>query len=357
MDIYLVGGALRDELLELAVNDRDFVVVGADVTEMLDLGYHQVGKDFPVFLHPKTQEEYALARIERKTAQGYTGFEFDTQKSVTLIQDLSRRDLTINAMARDKKGQLIDPFGGEKDLQMGLLRHVSSAFSEDPVRVLRVARFAARFSPMGFKVAHTTHKLMLEMSASGEVDALVGERVFAELKKSLDYQTPSAFFKVLCTCNAYEKVFSSLKCMPISHKDAFNFLDNLAAPAYLKFAIWLKDEQSQNITTVCKAIKCPKKYTQLALLTAQFLNFMQTIEQQGALSWFAFFSKTDALRRTQRFSDLLKVYQLLDINTEKLIKLRNILSDIDIQSLDKTNLRQSIVQEKKRLIKLFLNPT
>lgn len=192
MEIYLVGGAVRDKLLGLPVRERDWVVVGATPQQMLDLGYKPVGKDFPVFLHPETGEEYALARTERKTGPGYTGFAFHAAPDVTLEEDLRRRDLTINAMAEDAAGNLIDPFNGREDLDAGLLRHVSSAFAEDPVRILRLARFKARFGKWGFKVAHGTHALMKRMVASGEVDALVPERVWAETLKALGEDRPGS---------------------------------------------------------------------------------------------------------------------------------------------------------------------
>src|SRR5262245_34711761 len=178
MKIYSVGGAVRDELLGLPVTDRDYVVVGATPEEMVKLGYKPVGKDFPVFLHPQTHEEYALARTERKTARGYHGFEFRAAPDVTLEQDLARRDLTINAMAKDAKGRILDPFNGARDLEAGVLRHVSPAFAEDPVRILRVARFAARFP---FAVAPETLSLMRTMAENGEADALVPERVWQEI--------------------------------------------------------------------------------------------------------------------------------------------------------------------------------
>ena len=188
MKIYEVGGAVRDELLGLPVKDRDYVVVGATPEEMIDLGYRPVGKDFPVFLHPDTHEEHALARTERKTARGYHGFEFYSAPDVTLEQDLARRDLTINAIARAEDGSLIDPFDGAEDLSAGILRHVGAAFVEDPVRILRVARFAARF---GFDIAPETFELMRAMVDSGEVDALVRERVWQELARGLMEKRPS----------------------------------------------------------------------------------------------------------------------------------------------------------------------
>lgn len=211
MKTYLVGGAVRDELLGLPVRERDWVVVGARPQDLLDRGFRPVGKDFPVFLHPQTQEEYALARTERKTAPGYRGFEVRFSPDVTLEQDLARRDLTINAIARDPDtGELIDPFGGERDLHARVLRHVSPAFVEDPVRVLRVARFAARFAPLGFTIAPETYALMRKVAASGELDALVPERVWQELHRALETPAPWVFFGVLRTADALKIVFPEI---------------------------------------------------------------------------------------------------------------------------------------------------
>lgn len=210
MKTYLVGGAVRDKLLGLKPKERDWVVVGSSPDEMLKLGYKPVGKDFPVFLHPKTKEEYALARTERKTAPGYTGFSFHAAPDVTLEEDLLRRDLTINAIAMDDDETLIDPFNGREDLDAGLLKHVSNAFVEDPVRILRIARFAARFAKFGFNVAHGTNKLMRSMVDNGEVDALVAERVWKELSKALTEDHPEAFFKVMRGCGALAKLFPEI---------------------------------------------------------------------------------------------------------------------------------------------------
>ena len=213
MKTYLVGGAVRDRLLGLDSKDRDHVVVGATPQQLLDLGYQPVGKDFPVFLHPQTREEYALARTERKTGRGYHGFAFDADPSVTLEEDLRRRDLTINAMAQDEHGALIDPFGGARDLEQKLLRHVSPAFSEDPVRVLRVARFAARYAARGFRVADETLELMRQTVQSGEVDHLVPERVWAETCKALGESTPSAFVQTLRDCGALARVLPEVDAL------------------------------------------------------------------------------------------------------------------------------------------------
>ena len=213
MKTYLVGGAVRDRLLGIEVKDRDYVVVGARPQELLDRGYKPVGKDFPVFLHPDTREEYALARTERKTGRGYHGFAFDADPSVTLEDDLRRRDLTINAIAQDEHGTLIDPFGGARDLEAKVLRHVSPAFAEDPVRVLRLARFAARYAARGFRIADETMQLLRQMVASGEVDHLVAERVWAETCKALTEQTPSAFLLCLRDCGALQRVMPEVDAL------------------------------------------------------------------------------------------------------------------------------------------------
>lgn len=211
MKTYLVGGAVRDELLGLPVSERDHVVVGATPEQMLELGYRQVGRDFPVFLHPETHEEHALARTERKSAPGYHGFIVHASPEVTLEQDLLRRDLTINAMARAADGALIDPFNGRADLDARVLRHVSPAFAEDPVRVLRVARFAARFAPLGFRVADETLALMTDMVRAGEVDALVAERVWQETGRALGEAVPARFFEVLRECGALSVLFPEIE--------------------------------------------------------------------------------------------------------------------------------------------------
>src|SRR5271169_1576123 len=210
LKIYCVGGAVRDRLLGLPVMDHDWVVVGATPEDMVDRGYRPVGKDFPVFLHPDTHEEYALARTERKTAPGYKGFVIHASPDVTLEQDLLRRDFTINAIAEDAKGRLIDPYGGEADLRAGILRHVSPAFNEDPVRILRAARFVARF---GFSIAPETLELMCTIVNNGEVDALVAERVWQELARGLMEKTPSRFFTTLRECGALAKILPEVDAL------------------------------------------------------------------------------------------------------------------------------------------------
>ena len=213
MEIYLVGGAVRDEQLGLPIRERDWCVVGASPDELLSEGYRQVGKDFPVFLHPETNEEYALARTERKTGKGYHGFEFQTSPEVTLEDDLSRRDLTINAMAKDEDGNLVDPFDGVSDLEHRILRHVSDAFSEDPVRILRAAKFRARFASLGFEIAAETLGLMKQMVASGEADALQPERVWQETEAALSGPDPQVYFQVLRDCDALAVIFPEIDAL------------------------------------------------------------------------------------------------------------------------------------------------
>lgn len=213
MKSFLVGGGVRDALLDLPVTDRDWVVTGATPEAMEAAGYKAVGRHFPVFLHPETGEEYALARTERKTGPGYHGFEFDASPEITLEDDLRRRDLTINAMARDEDGRLIDPYGGARDLEQRLLRHVSDAFREDPVRVLRVARFAARFAYLGFRVADETRRLMREMVDAGEVDALVAERVWLDTEKALQAGRPGVFLAELRRCGALGRLMPEVDAL------------------------------------------------------------------------------------------------------------------------------------------------
>ena len=210
LDVYLVGGAVRDALLGIEVYDRDWVVIGATSDEMLKQGFQQVGKEFPVFIHPKSKEEYALARTERKMGVGYHGFEVFAAPSVTLEEDLIRRDLTINAIAQDKQGRLIDPYGGQTDIEHRVLRHVSEAFAEDPLRVLRVARFAAKLHAFGFTIAPETEQLMTQMVQGGELSALTPERVWQELVKALSTDSPSVFFEVLDRVGAVQALFPSL---------------------------------------------------------------------------------------------------------------------------------------------------
>ena len=309
MKAYCVGGAVRDELLGRPVKDRDYVVVGAMPEEMIRQGYKPVGKDFPVFLHPRTQEEYALARTERKTAPGYHGFEFHAAPDVTLEQDLARRDLTINAIARDEDGRLIDPFNGAADLKAGVLRHVSAAFAEDPVRILRVARFAARY---GFRVAPETMKLMREMAASGEADALVPERVWQEVARGLMEAKPSRMFEVLRECGALARVMPEVDALwddadADAAREAMRVLDAAAgagATLPVRFAALSRALDPLAVEALAGRIKVPADCRDLALLAARHANTLLDAVELDPQSVLELFNAVDAWRRPERFAEL-----------------------------------------------------
>ncbi|MDH3900976.1 MAG: multifunctional CCA addition/repair protein [Gammaproteobacteria bacterium] len=325
MEIYLVGGAVRDKRLGLPAVERDWVVVGSTPEEMRRLGYQQVGKEFPVFLHPETKEEYALARTERKTGHGYTGFETCATADITLEQDLQRRDLTINAMAETPDGELIDPCNGAADLSDGVLRHVSPAFSEDPVRILRVARFAARFAHWGFRVDHGTNALMRHMVQDGEVDHLVPERVCAELVKALAERTPSRFFAVLYGCGALARLFPEVEPLylvdteqghggtsPLVTLDAV--VTDSRDPA-IRFAALVCDidrlEQDafnrDTLAALCERLRLPNSYRELAQLALVHRRQLLAADRLEPESVLGLLENTDALRRPERFAGLLQV--------------------------------------------------
>ena len=307
MKVYAVGGAVRDELLGLPVQDRDYVVVGATPQDMVELGYRPVGKDFPVFLHPETHEEYALARTERKTGRGYHGFEVHAAPDVTLEQDLERRDLTINAMARDENGALIDPFNGAEDLSAGILRHVSSAFVEDPVRILRVARFAARF---GFDVAEETAALMRDIVARGEADALVPERVWQELARGLMEARPSRVFEVLDDAGALARIAPEIAALVHDREAGQAALDALdaaaaaGAPLHVRFAAFLRALDPYAVEALAARLKLPSAVRELALLAARHANTVADAESLAPEAVLELLDASDAWRRPERFSEL-----------------------------------------------------
>ena len=315
MKIYSVGGAVRDELLGLSVTDRDYVVVGASPEQMVKLGYKPVGKDFPVFLHPKTHEEYALARTERKTARGYHGFEFHASPDVTLEQDLARRDLTINAIARDDTGSTIDPFDGAADLKARVLRHVGPAFGEDPVRILRVARFAARFD---FAIAPETLQLMRKMVASGEADALVAERVWQELARGLMERQPSRMFHALLECGALAVVLPELagRFMGSAGEHTTAALDIAAARGLglaQRFAVILTHTDETVISGLCGRLRVPQGCRELALLAAKHHADIASAPALRADAVLWLLQAVDALRRPERFAQLLDVCAVDDL--------------------------------------------
>lgn len=339
LDVYLVGGAVRDRLLGRAIKERDWVVVGATPTEMERRGFRPVGKDFPVFLHPDTHEEYALARTERKTARGYHGFSFHAALDVTLEQDLARRDLTVNAMAERPDGTLVDPFHGQRDLEQRLLRHVSPAFREDPVRILRLARFAARYAPLDFRPAEETLELARGMVADGEVDALVPERVWQEMVRALAEERPSAFIKVLRDCHALARLFPAVDALfgvpqrPEYHPEVdtgvhtLMVLDQAAAlsdSTEVRFAALMHDlgkgitpreewprhvgHERRGVPLVrelCRRYKVPNDHRNLALLATEHHLVVHRAAELRAETILKLLERCDAFRRPERFQELL----------------------------------------------------
>jgi tRNA nucleotidyltransferase (CCA-adding enzyme) len=339
MQVYLVGGAVRDELLGRPVGERDWVVVGATPEELTRLGYRQVGREFPVFLHPETHEEHALARTERKSAPGYRGFTVEFNPGVTLEQDLARRDLTINAMARAGDGTLIDPFSGRDDLEQRVLRHVSDAFAEDPVRVLRLARFAARYAPLGFRVADDTLALARSMVAAGELDALVAERVWQETDKALGEREPAMYFEVLRASDALGKIFPEIERLygvpqpqrwhpeidtGVHSLMALGAAARLSENKVVRFAALVHDlgkaetprdrwpshvgheERSVRLVNeLCARLKIPNEYRDLAVLAARHHGVIHQAAELRPATTVDLLDAADAVRRPARFEQLL----------------------------------------------------
>ncbi|MCS3606751.1 multifunctional CCA addition/repair protein [Erwinia rhapontici] len=338
MKTYLVGGAVRDGLLNLPVKDKDWVVVGASPQQMLELGFEQVGRDFPVFLHPSSHEEYALARTERKSGSGYTGFVCYSAPDVTLEQDLARRDLTINAIAQDADGYYYDPYGGRDDLENRLLRHVSEAFNEDPLRVLRVARFAARYAHLNFHIASETLALMQSMAESGELSHLTPERVWKETEAALQTRNPQVFFQVLRDCGALAVLFPELDNLygvPAPAKwhpeidTGVHTLMTLAMAAQLspevdiRFATLFHDvgkaltppEKWPShhghgpagvplVAALCERLRIPNALRDLALLVTEFHDLVHTVQNQSATTLVALFDRLDAWRKPHRVEQI-----------------------------------------------------
>lgn len=339
MKTYLVGGAVRDEILGYPFKEKDWVVVGATVDDMISTGYLQVGKDFPVFLHPDSKEEHALARTERKTAAGYKGFEVHASPDVTLEDDLVRRDLTINAIAKDANGEFIDPHHGIQDIEKKILRHVSDAFLEDPVRILRIARFMARYAHLGFSIADETMDLMKEMVSAGEVDALVPERVWQEMQKALTEKTPTAFFTALRDCDALARILPELDCLfgvpqPIEHHPEIDtgvhtmmVLQQaciLSDDPQVRFAALVHDlgkgttpekewprhinheaRGADIVKKVCQRLRIPNEYRDLAERTARFhLHYHRALELKPA-TMVKTLEQLDAFRKPGRFEKFL----------------------------------------------------
>jgi tRNA nucleotidyltransferase (CCA-adding enzyme) len=332
MQVYLVGGAVRDALLNRKVVERDYVVVGATPEEMLSQGFTQVGKDFPVFLHPKTQEEYALARTERKSGKGYTGFVCDASSSVTLEEDLLRRDLTVNAIAQDNYGKLIDPYGGKKDLENRVLRHVSEAFNEDPLRVFRVARFATRYAYLGFTIATETMALMQSMAQSGELSTLSAERVWQETKRSLLEKTPHVFFTVLNQAHGLNDWFTELESnldtalatlktavdLEKAKNESFvkdtgsetplpNSSNSETARLITRFTALLSHLGEEDAKHLCSRLKVQNQVSEIVILACKFKDFLLTMQNSPA-DLLALFNGCDAWRREERFTLLFSAF-------------------------------------------------
>ncbi|HJS89351.1 MAG TPA: multifunctional CCA addition/repair protein [Steroidobacteraceae bacterium] len=339
MQVYLVGGAVRDRLLGRQVKERDFVVVGARPEELESQGFIPVGREFPVFLHPQTHEEYALARLERKVAPGYRGFATQFSPDVTLEEDLRRRDLTINAMAESPAGEIIDPYGGQRDLEARLLRHVSEAFIEDPVRVLRVARFAARYAELGFRVAEETVALMRAMTHSGELSALVPERVWQETERALGESRPDVFFETLRQCGALEVIFPEIEALfgvpqpPRWHPEidtgvhvllALRYAARAGFSARVRFAVLMHDLGKARtaperwpshrgheeagvpmIEALCARLKVPNGFRDVAVLTARHHAVVHRAKELRPATVLKLLEATDAFRRPERFEEML----------------------------------------------------
>jgi tRNA nucleotidyltransferase (CCA-adding enzyme) len=320
--VYLVGGAVRDELLGLPVKERDYVVVGATPEEMVRQGFKPVGKDFPVFLHPKTHEEYALARTERKSGRGYKGFKVYASPEVTLEEDLKRRDLTINAMAKAEDGTLIDPFHGKKDLEDGVLRHVSEAFAEDPVRILRVARFAARF---GFSVHETTMALMRRMVESGEADYLVPERVWQEFARGLAEPHPELMFEVMQRSGLLAKAFPELKAWP----------RQFSGSVPVRFALLAWPLGEKEVEALCERLRAPNEVRELALAACRNKEALRSSTPEGLLGLL---KGADALRRPERFAELLEAARLAEpaIDTARIERSRAAAAAVDAAAIAKS---------------------
>jgi tRNA nucleotidyltransferase (CCA-adding enzyme) len=339
MKVYLVGGAVRDQQLEIPVTERDWCVVGATPDDLERDGYKRVGKDFPVFLHAQTGEEYALARTERKTAAGYHGFSFNTSPDITIEEDLERRDLTINAMAIDDAGKLVDPYGGQNDIREKKLRHVSDAFSEDPVRVLRVAKFAARFAELGFEVAPETMAMMKAMVGNGEVDALVPDRVWKETQEALAGRDPHTFFAVLRDCGALRSVYPEIDALfgvpqPAKwHPEidcgvhtlmVLQQATLLSRDADVRFAALVHDlgkattpkehlpshngherRSVKLVRNLCQRLPVPKSFRELGLLAAEFHGHCHRAFELRPETVLKVLERTDAFRREDRFEKFL----------------------------------------------------
>ena len=384
MEVYLVGGAVRDRFLGLPIKEKDWCVVGSSPGEMKKLGFKSVGKDFPVFLHPKTKEEYALARTEKKIKPGYHGFDFNTSKNITLLEDLKRRDLSINAMAIDSNDNLIAPYNGLVDINQKKLRHVSKAFDEDPVRVLRTAKFAARFNQLGFSVHADTQKIMKSISDDGELDHLVSDRVWKEMEQALSGNDPHVFFITLQNCGALIRLFPELyinKDAKIKHD--FSSLKKIANHSHdpaINFSAFIydieraktsdDDEMQINfqkaLDSLKKRLPIPRRFSEVSSIFIKYKNILDQAQSLEAKSILELLEDSDAFRRTERFNIVLDAYSILDTekkNQNMFKKIAEIIvacNNVQTKKIinDETNprkIREKISQERIRLIRREIN--
>ena len=384
MEVYLVGGAVRDRFLGLPIEEKDWCVVGSSPEEMKKRGFQSVGKDFPVFLHPETKEEYALARTEKKIKPGYHGFDFNTSKNVTLAEDLKRRDLSINAMAIDRNDNLIDPYNGLDDINQKKLRHVSKAFDEDPVRVLRTAKFAARFHQLGFSIHADTQKIMKSISDDGELDHLVSDRVWKEMEQALSGNDPHVFFITLQNCGALIRLFPELyinKDVKIKH--GFSALKKIANHSYdpaVNFSIFIYDIEraktsdddemqinfQKTLDSLKKRLPIPRRFSEVSNIFIKYKNILDQAESLEAKSILELLEDSDAFRRTERFNTVLDAYSILDNEKKnqnifkKIAKIIVACNNVQTKKIinDETNpikIREKISQERIRLISREIN--
>lgn len=391
MHTYLVGGAVRDQLLKRPVKDKDYVVVGATVQQMLNLGFKQVGKDFPVFLHPQSNEEYALARTEKKAGSGYTGFVCDFSPDITLEQDLHRRDLTINAMAMSDNGDIIDPYNGQRDLNNRILRHVSPAFVEDPLRVFRVARFAARYHHLDFKIADETQTLMQQLADSGEITHLTAERVWQETANSLQGEDPHIYFQTLKNTGALASWFTELDALwgvpnpakwhPEIDSGVHTLMvlqqaAKLSQTLPVRFAALVHDLGKaltpadkwpshhgheklglKPVATLCERLKVPNDCRELALLVCEFHAHLHRALELKPASVLKLFNRADAWRRPQRFSDFLTCCEAdargrtgFELNSypqrEYLTRCLSAANDVDVQQIVQAGYQGQAIREQ-----------
>ena len=385
MKTYLVGGAVRDKLLGIPTEDRDWVVIGSSPASMIGLGYHQVGKDFPVFLHPTTKEQYALARTEKKIGFGHTAFEFNVSSTVTLEDDLKRRDLTINAIAESHEGKLIDPFGGLSDIRNKLLKHVSDAFYEDPLRVLRVARFHAKLASLGFRISPDTLSIMSEISQSGELKTLSPERIWQEFQKSLTTPAPDKFILTLEECGALKALLPEMN-ITLQSLDSLRCASKLSKETTVRYAALMHDighslmnnskqaklpnlqvSELEFQSEVKERFNVPNDHADLAGLVCEHHEKMYRLKQLGAEELLSIIESSDAIRRPERFEKLLTVCEAISEaslnNVENsqiklLSEVLKVVSDIDfkklLQSQSDQQAREIVRQHRLHLINKYI---